>query len=590
LSVNHRLIEASDLLAAYDSAAEALVAAPHDIRLKHRAVLTLARAGATQHARREYLRLGLDQISDDEDILALGGRLLKDMCLLASGEQRRKLAALSAAKYAQAYALHQGYYPGINTATMFLLAGEQAKSTELARAVLAKLKGKAAPSDEDAYYIKATEAEAELLLGRIEAADRALALANMFDARNTGARATTARQFELICDALKFDPIWLDVHRPAPSVFYSGHMFMDAERQPTMAPHITAISAAIAVAAHSIGPGAAFGALAAGSDIVMAEALMATGAELHVVLPMREVDFLARSVVPFGPSWHLRYEALKAKATSFRLSTHGAIADDDTVFTYGTDYAIGLALRNAEMLRTRAIHLAAWDGAAPTGPAGTAADVTRWQAMGRAQKLVAFPPELRAARRLSVTTPAIAAPNRYLKAMLFGDVRGFSKLDETHIPAFVHKLMAPLAQAMRALPAKADLIATWGDGIHFIYDTVEDAAEAALRAQERFAELDLAAAGLPAHLALRMGGHVGPVSYIDDPFMQAPSFYGTQITVAARIEPVAVPGTVYVSEPFAAMLALRAGHRFTTDYVGQRELAKSFGTMRLFALRRAQNK
>jgi class 3 adenylate cyclase len=389
---------------------------------------------------------------------------------------------------------------------------------------------------------------------------------------------------------LNYSPIWLDVHRPAPSVFYSGHMFMDASRQPTMEPHIKAITAAIRATAQSVQPGAAFGAIAAGSDIVMAEELMAAGAELHVVLPMREADFLERSVTPFGPTWQARYEALKAKAATFRLSVHGAIADDDTVFTYGTDYAMGLALRNAEMLRTRAIHIAAWDGVAATGPAGTAADVARWQAMGRPQKLVAFPPELRAARRLSVITPPIAAPERYLKAMLFGDVRGYSKLDETHTPNFVAKLMAPLAEAIRALPATPDRIATWGDGIHFVYASVEDAAEAALTAQERFAELDLAGAGLPTHLALRLGGHVGPVSRVHDPFTDTPNYYGTQITVAARIEPVAVPGTTYVSEPFAAMLALRAGHRFTTDYVGQRDLAKSFGTMRLFALRRAQNK
>jgi len=580
----------TDLLAAYDAAAEAVRASPADIRLKHRAVLTLARAGATQHARREYTALGLDRITDDEEVLALGGRLLKDLSLAAVGEQRRRLAALSAVKYAQAYALHHGYYPGINTATMFLLAGEREKSADLARAVLAKLKSAAAPRDEDAYYVKATQAEAELLLGNIEAADAALATAVMFDARNFNARATTIRQFELICAALNYDTIWLDQHRPAPTIFYSGHMFVDAARQPTMAPHIDALTGAITQAIRKIAPGAGFGAIAAGSDIVIAEALIAHGAELHVVLPMRELDFLSRSVTPFGPSWQARYDALKAKAASFRLATHGTIADDDSVFTFGTDYAMGLALRNAEMLRTRAVHVAAWDGAQASGPAGTAADVARWRAMNRPQEVVAFPAQLRAARRLNTTTPVTGSAKRQLKAMLFGDIRGFSKLDEPHIPAFVSKLMTPLAAALRALPGQADLTATWGDGIHFIYDTVEAAAEAALTAQECFAELDLAAAGLPPHLALRMGGHFGPVSYLQDPFMQAPSYYGTQITIAARIEPVAVPGTVYVSEPFAALLALRAAERFATDYAGQRELAKSFGAMRLFALRRTQAK
>ena len=172
--------------------------------------------------------------------------------------------------------------------------------------------------------------------------------------------------------------------------------------------------------------------------------------------------------------------------------------------------------------------------------------------------------------------------------MLFADVRGFSRLQESEIRAFVESIMGPLAAALRGLSTPPDLIATWGDGIHAVYPTVETAADAALALQDAFAAIDLAAAGLPPHLALRLGGHFGPVTEIDDPFLAARSFHGTHITIAARIEPVAVPGTVYVSEPFAALLALEAPGRFSTDYVGQTELHKRFGAMRLFALQRAR--
>ena len=114
------------------------------------------------------------------------------------------------------------------------------------------------------------------------------------------------------------------------------------------------------------------------------------------------------------------------------------------------------------------------------------------------------------------------------------------------------------------------------------------AAEAALAMQAGFARIDLAAAGLPPYLALRLGGHFGPVAEVIDPFVGKANFYGTHVTIAARIEPVAVPGAVYVSETFAALLALRAPGRFRTEYVGQTELAKGFGVMRLFALRHAE--
>ena len=92
-----RLLEkGGDLLQAYDILVEGLASWPDDVDLKHRAVLMLARAGATDHARREFKRLGLEGVEDHEDILALGGRLLKDMSLRAKGDGRRVLAEDSA--------------------------------------------------------------------------------------------------------------------------------------------------------------------------------------------------------------------------------------------------------------------------------------------------------------------------------------------------------------------------------------------------------------------------------------------------------------------------------------------------------------
>jgi len=77
------------------------------------------------------------------------------------------------------------------------------------------------------------------------------------------------------------------------------------------------------------------------------------------------------------------------------------------------------------------------------------------------------------------------------------------------------------------------------------------------------------------------------VTEVSDPFTAKKNFFGTHINIAARIEPVAMPGTVYVSEPFAALLALRVPGKYRTDYVGLTELPKKFGSMRLFVLRPA---
>jgi len=581
-----RLFEkGGDLLKAYDLLVEGLALHADNLDLKHRAVLVLARAGATEHARREFQRLGLEGIKNNEDVLALGGRLLKDLAWAATGESRRRLATQSAAAYAQAYALNQGYYPGINTATMSLLAGDSAAAEQLAGAVLRKLEQQQPEAADESYYVKATIAEANLLLGQIDKANAMLGQAIACDPNDYAAHASTLRQFQLIGQLRHQETAWLDRHRPPPALFYCGHMFSaDAPNHKTP---ILELESKVKAALNRIKPGAVFGALAAGSDIVVAERALALGAELHVVLPMREADFLAHSVAPYGDGWTPRFQACLARASTFRLATHERFLGDDSVFAYGTEIAMGLAVRHADLMQTRAEQLALWDGIPSTGVAGTGADVARWAVTGRPQTVIAFPQALRRANAKSGTpfAPTAAPSARKLKAMLFSDVRGFSKLEESQIRPFVDSILAPLAAALRGLPVQPEEVETWGDGLYIVYDDVAGAAAGALALLRRFGELDLEAAGLPPHLALRVGGHAGPVTAMTDPFKGTPNFFGTQVTIAARIEPVAVPGSLYVSEPFAALLGLSAPGRYRTDYVGQTELAKKFGDMRLFAVR-----
>lgn len=68
--------------------------------------------------------------------------------------------------------------------------------------------------------------------------------------------------------------------------------------------------------------------------------------------------------------------------------------------------------------------------------------------------------------------------------------------------------------------------------------------------------VDLAGAGLPSHLALRLSGHVGPIFPIRDPVTESPSFTGSHVNRTDCIEPVTPPGAVYVTGAFAADLEL----------------------------------
>ena len=59
---------------------------------------------------------------------------------------------------------------------------------------------------------------------------------------------------------------------------------------------------------------------------------------------------------------------------------------------------------------------------------------------------------------------------------------------------------------------------------------------------------------------------------------------GSHVSRTARIEPVTPAGAVYVTEQFAAALALDAHEEFCCDYVGHMPAAKDFGKLRMYRL------
>jgi class 3 adenylate cyclase len=68
-----------------------------------------------------------------------------------------------------------------------------------------------------------------------------------------------------------------------------------------------------------------------------------------------------------------------------------------------------------------------------------------------------------------------------------------------------------------------------------------------------------------------------------DPVLKMTTYMGAHVSRTARIEPVTPPGEVYVTEQFAARLALEAD-AYNCDYVGVVPAAKDFGTMRMYHL------
>jgi tetratricopeptide (TPR) repeat protein len=590
-----------ELLAAFDVAERGLAEHPGDVRLKHRAVLALARAGATEEASKRFRLYGLDAVHD-EDVAALRARIAKDRALASRDEAQRVGAARAARLYAEVFARTGGYYPAINAATLWLVAGDVARSVQLARRVLELV----ARSGEVSYYAAATKAEAELLLGRSEPARETLERAATLNAQDYGALATTRRQLRMICEIQCLDEGLLSPLAGPGVVHVCGHRIGapgEASRFPAEAEESAASGIARVLDAHRVG--FAYGALAAGADILWAEALLARGCELHVVLPFPEREFVELSVASCGEGWVERFHNCLAEATDIRYGTDDTREPDDVLFNYGGELAMGLALLRARYLDADVIQLALWDGRPADGSAGTAIDVATWQRAGWCTTVVTPDGEVTTGDRIpsgrqadghrrSVPLPPrswlqaaqTAQRERVVRAMLFGDFARFSELTDEQAVVFAERVLGKVAEVIRRHREHVRWRNTWGDGLNVMLTDAVAAAAFALDLQDAMAAIDLESQDLPRHLALRLGGHVGPVFPVYDPVLEAEAFTGTHVNRTARIEPVTPPGEVYVTDAFAAALVLAGQHELTCDYVGHMPAAKGYGNLRMHRLRR----
>jgi hypothetical protein len=77
---------------------------------------------------------------------------------------------------------------------------------------------------------------------------------------------------------------------------------------------------------------------------------------------------------------------------------------------------------------------------------------------------------------------------------------------------------------------------------------------------------------------------------IVDPIRRELTYWGRELTRAARIEPRTPEGEVYVTDAFAALLALERSAPFVTEYVGRVTTAKDFETIPMYRLQRKRGR
>lgn len=560
-----------DLLGAYDG-----VVRRDDIahqELNYLEVLTLARLGDTERGLRLYGDYNLAGMGD-VDSLSLKARLLKDQAFAAEGLPEPVALEAACRLYAAVYRRTRSSYPAINAATLALIAGRSRLAASLAREVVRET----APELRKGYFALATLAEALVVLGDHDGATAALSRAMQAPDADVGARSTTALQLQRLASALGpsegLGKLMALIAPPRVAMFCGNIFVGDPALEGVLAEQVDALIVREKV-------GFAYGALAAGSDILIAERLLAYGAELHVVLPFAEADFLEQSVAPAGEAWVKRYEACKAAATSLNFASRMSYVGGSEQFGYGSKVTMGMTRLRARQLHAEAIQLAIVEERGERTLSGS--DIGVWRETGARSEVIIAP---------ALTRPEMPPPppkstvDRGTFGLMFTDYPGFSRLDERVLPLFWEEVMV---RAARTLQNYGEVIRqgnTWGDAIFAVFGDARAAAAAALDLCEQMGKVDCKALGVREGTAMRIALHYGPTYSGFDPVTERRNYYGTEVSRAARIEPVTPSGSVYVTEPFAAVLEMEKDHPFTSNYVGKIALPKNFGVYPLYRLSR----
>lgn len=169
--------------------------------------------------------------------------------------------------------------------------------------------------------------------------------------------------------------------------------------------------------------------------------------------------------------------------------------------------------------------------------------------------------------------PPNEAFTRRVCAVLLADVTGYSKLmgqDDERAANAVRHLHAVAQEIVAAAGGQAEPVA--GDALFATFDSVVSAVSAALQIQERVAQEEFAGT----RLQIRIGVHLGDV------LVSEGRAFGDAINIAARLQSLAAPGTVCISEGVYRQVRNRFDHRFVN--LGKRRLKNISDRMQAYLI------
>ena len=139
--------------------------------------------------------------------------------------------------------------------------------------------------------------------------------------------------------------------------------------------------------------------------------------------------------------------------------------------------------------------------------------------------------------------PTERTEQRKLAAIMFTDIVGYSALAQKN-EALALKLLEEHRQLLRTLFRKHEgtEIKTIGDAFLVEFTSTLDAIRCAAEIQEALKDYDAAASGQSVKIQIRIGLHMGDVVYREN------DVFGDGVNIASRIEPLAKPGGICLSQ------------------------------------------
>lgn len=650
------LIQKGQCFLAYDLAGQARAAYPNSQRLSLLAVLAMMRGGAVQEAHKLLAELGPGVGRDPhlaEQILETlrarlpvllqpgNGRLDDSLDWIANlAEQIQRLASQtrtavnqdrdslrlmaqvhqevwrqqgraedlrdSRDAHLQAFLRFQDLETGINAARQTWLLGDRDQAQAIAQQILQSCRARITGPEtaRDAFRHAVTLAESLLLTGAPDQAEAVyLEVKHQFSAHYAWLVEARSRLLPLVQHGFSAATGCLELIEPPVVLIGAG--------QPLDGPDGTAprfpagcedpVRRAIQDQLDQLGVHIGYSSAGAGTDILFVEALLERDAEVHLVLPCAIEDFVQERVAYAGPRWERRFRRAIKLASSLTFATEEAYLGHQWLYRFNNQIIDGLARLRANLLGTEPYLLLVWDYGAGNA-AGTAADfMDHWPDIARLRLIeldelrAAHPETLTDRLPVQATSPGLRRePQRVPKTLLFADIQGFSKIKEEDLPG----LWTYLAEVRRRLESHCgapDLVESWGDALYVVMNDARGLLQYAFHLQDSFHTLDPAAYGLPISLGLRVALHAGPVYAGIHPLTQRPIVYGNHVSRTARIEPITVPGHIYASQQFVALLtAEESAYRtdqgldtppwYACEYVGVVQLAKNYGDAPVYHL------